>query len=100
MARTQVFTFAPGSMESLTLRVWTVRVANGSRRVAARLAGTFTVYGEFGEETVRVDTREDRWASERDAEFFLAARTGDAQAADELAALLLEYALEDWEVAR
>lgn len=101
MARSLVFRFGPGSLESLDLRVWSRNRTYGAV-LCARVEGTFRVYcGAGSEHTVEISERLEapRASAERDetAAWLVAARDDRSEdAACELAHLLVNYALEDW----
>lgn len=100
---TRTFRFGPGSLESLTLKVWTARQRGGRRegmprQIKATLIGFYTVYGEFGDERVVINEGASAWTSEDtdEARKLASARAGDQEAAEDLAGDLINYALEDW----
>jgi len=93
---TRVFTFGPGSMEALTLRVWAHRRI--SDKLQARLTGSFSIYCGLGNEhTVAIDERFSGYVVEGNAEAWLGdAFRGIQGAADNLAAQMVEWALDGW----
>jgi hypothetical protein len=102
---TRTFTFGPGALEMLELRVWTARSRYGRRhadeprRIKAELTGWFDVdNGETGPERVAIREAIQGWDPSviREERLVVAARNGDAEAAEQLAGELLEWALEDW----
>jgi len=100
MTRVKTFRFGPGSLESITVSVWTAPGSN-SQRVKGRAEGSYRVYCGMGNEhTVEIKEEFSGWAGEasRDADVALlfACRDGNADAAATLAGNAVEYALVDW----
>ena len=94
---TRVFTFGPGSMESLTLRVWANR--RDVEHLYARLEGSFTIYcGAGNDHTVAIKESTTTWMSENtdEARWMADSFRGVQGAADNLAAQLVEWAVEGW----
>jgi len=107
---TRVFKFGPGSLEGVTLRVWAHR--RDADHLFGRLEGWYTVYcGAGNDHQVAINEVHDGWKSRGGAKYNLdgelpgllaaddwlgSAFQGIQGAADNLAAQLIEWALEDW----
>lgn len=105
--RTQVHTFGPGSLESLTLRLWQNR--RDQEHLVARLEGTYTVYcGAGNSHTVSIKEEMHGWVKKEPGCILtvheqlhwdivmLQAFQGVEGSAREIADQLVEYGLEDW----
>lgn len=94
--------FGPGWTESLVLTIGCERKWEGRRRLLATVSGSVRLYGTEGyEDSVEVRSSQDAWAdlddppTEGDEALIAAAYTGDENAADQLAAVLANYAIEE-----
>lgn len=95
MARSVVYGFAAGSLESLTLRVW-ARPRTYGAIICARLEGAYSVYcGNGWEHTTQVCERLEETAA-GDSALARLQRTRDDADAYAVAEEILAYALEEW----
>ena len=95
--RTQAFTFGPGNMEMLSLRIWQHR--RDPEHLVARLTGQFDIYCGFGNchwVTIREEMHGWTRGQETFDDWMREAFRGVQGAADNIASQLVEFALEGW----
>ena len=96
--RTQQFTFGPGSLESVTLRVYTHR--RDQEHLIAKLDGSYTVYcGAGNSHTVSIKEEMHGWTmgTQEFDRWMKAAYAGVEGQAQQIADQLIEWALDGWE---
>jgi hypothetical protein len=104
MSRVRSFRFGPGSLESISLRMWAVPRAYESepRSVRAHANGSYTVYcGQGWDHVADIDERHtffpEQPADDLERRLASAWTEHDADAAADAANELVDWALEGWE---
>lgn len=100
--RSRTHTFPPGSLESMTVRTTVLRRDQVTRAAlySVTVSGYYAVYCGMGNaHLVRVNERDTVWSTNtRDKRTVTvgAAHFGSSGAAEEVARMFIEYALENW----
>lgn len=105
MPNTKQHLFGPGSLEMIRFDLWSSKVEaqdDGRRalRIKGRLVGQYDVFcgtGSMHREHIHIE--DSVWSTEvsRYTDDFIAARSGDPEAARRIAETLIEWELEGWE---
>jgi hypothetical protein len=102
VSRSARWTFGPGSLEDVEVRLWAVAGSHGAR-MRARVSGTYRVYcGNGSEHVVTFSETSDAWRVNRQSDEF-ARRVWDLadrrtqDAAEPVARMAVDWALEGWD---
>ncbi len=103
MPNTKQYLFGPGSLEMIRLDLWSSKVElqpeGRTLKIKCNLVGQYDIYCGAGN-THRIDIKikDSVWNTEvgEYTDDFIAARSGDPDAAERVATSLIDWELEDW----
>lgn len=96
--RSKTYGGFPGSLEGFKMKVSTVRIEDGAKKLSAHVTGEWWNYCGFGAlHTIPIDVRATSWTSERDtmAVHMLEARAGNVDAAEHFMQTILDATLDE-----
>lgn len=103
MPSVRQYLFGPGSLEMIRLNLWSSKVEpqleGRDLKVKCSLAGQYDIYcGTGNMHRIDIKIEDSVWSTEVDkyTNDFLAARSGDPDAAERVATSLIDWEIEDW----